>query len=174
MRFAELRLKAYGLFQDRLLAFPRRETDFHVVLGANEAGKTTALRAISALLFRFAHRVEDAYRFGAIDLRVGATLENSGDDGLCVYRKRGRVHTLVDEADNPLADDCLVPYLNGVGQSFFELDSSMTPKTTKRPSGETAGGAARLSPNWVGPGTGMRRRREVAGSWTGSVVKSAK
>ena len=154
MRFAELRLKAYGLFQDRLLAFPRRETDFHVVLGANEAGKTTALRAISALLFGYTHRIEDDYRFGAIDLRVGATLENNGDDGLCIYRKRGRVHTLVDEADNSLADDCLVPYLNGVDQSFFESVFGLNHERLRRGGQELAENRGDLAESLFAAGAG--------------------
>ena len=42
MRFAWLNLERYGAFSDRRLHF-RPESHVHIVHGANEAGKTTAL-----------------------------------------------------------------------------------------------------------------------------------
>ena len=49
MRIDELNLAAFGPFTDRLLAFG--ETGLHIVYGPNEAGKSSALRGLKALLY---------------------------------------------------------------------------------------------------------------------------
>ena len=72
MRIAEFTLERYGRFQDHRLTMPKRDQDFHLVYGPNEAGKTTTLCALADLLFGFEHRVAHAYRFPAPALRVSA------------------------------------------------------------------------------------------------------
>jgi len=50
VRIEQLVFERYGIFADRKLSFDP-EAALYVVLGANEAGKTTALSAIGDLLF---------------------------------------------------------------------------------------------------------------------------
>ena len=52
MRLIRLALERYGAFTDRTVEF-RPDARLHVVLGANEAGKSTALAAVTDLLFGF-------------------------------------------------------------------------------------------------------------------------
>ena len=56
MRFVTLALERYGHFDDCTLTFRSGEPDLHVVYGANEAGKTTSMAAVSDLLFGFPGR----------------------------------------------------------------------------------------------------------------------
>ena len=51
MRLRQLELLRYGKFSDTLLEFPRAESDFHVIVGPNEAGKSTVRAAVQELLF---------------------------------------------------------------------------------------------------------------------------
>ena len=51
MRVEEINLIAYGMFTDRKLQFPKATHDFHVIIGPNEAGKSTVRSAITELLF---------------------------------------------------------------------------------------------------------------------------
>ncbi len=51
MRFEAIHLRRYGHFSDRSLAFPAKDCDFHLILGPNEAGKSTLRQAIRDLLF---------------------------------------------------------------------------------------------------------------------------
>ena len=69
MRIAGLALERYGGFIGRALRF-RADAALHVVLGANESGKTTALSAIGDLLFGFGHRTDYAFDHDAKMLRI--------------------------------------------------------------------------------------------------------
>ena len=55
MRVRRLTLDRFGRFSGKAFEFgPRREgADFHVILGANEAGKTTTMEGFLRLLFGF-------------------------------------------------------------------------------------------------------------------------
>lgn len=57
MRLSRLFLERYGHLSDEELVFPDSH-GLHVVLGPNEAGKSTALAAIGDCLFGFPHRTE--------------------------------------------------------------------------------------------------------------------
>ncbi|MBN4064606.1 AAA family ATPase [Dehalococcoides mccartyi] len=160
MRFAELYLVKYGGFQDRILSFPDQDTDFHVILGANEAGKSTSLRALLALLFGFSQRTQDAYKFAPRDLRVGATLEDA-DRSLTVYRKRGRLRTLISEDDDPLANESLVPYLGSVQQSFFEMVFGLNHERLREGGQELAENKGDLAQSLFSAGTGISGLRKT-------------
>ena len=53
MRFSQLSLIKYGHFEGCELNFPLDAADFHLIFGANEAGKSTTLAAVGDLLFGF-------------------------------------------------------------------------------------------------------------------------
>ena len=50
MKILEVRLSGFGRFQDLTLSFPG---NFKLILGANEAGKSTIVDAVSGVLFGF-------------------------------------------------------------------------------------------------------------------------
>ena len=54
MRLKRLHLKAVGPFTDRTLEFDSKEPGLHIIYGPNEAGKSSSLRALKALLYGFA------------------------------------------------------------------------------------------------------------------------
>jgi DNA repair exonuclease SbcCD ATPase subunit len=74
MRIDELHLKAFGPFADRRLDFSRGAHGLHVIFGPNEAGKSSALRALIALLYGVDERTTDAFLCGNEQLRVGGRL----------------------------------------------------------------------------------------------------
>ena len=74
MRLRRLILGRYGHLSDVVLEFPD-SPGLHVVLGANEAGKSTALAAIGDCLFGFPHRTPFGFLHATRDLRIGATLQ---------------------------------------------------------------------------------------------------
>ncbi|WP_029603639.1 ATP-binding protein [Kozakia baliensis] len=121
MRFRELRLARYGHFENRTLDFAEGACDFHVILGRNEAGKSTTMAAIGDLLFGFPHRKSQNWRFDANLLRVGATLERQKEILSCTRRRAGRKTSLYDGSDDtPLDEDALRPWLGNLTREDFE------------------------------------------------------
>src|SRR5579863_10068801 len=124
MRLCELDLLRYGHLSDVALSFPD-DVRLHVVHGANEAGKSTALAAIADALFGFGHRTDFDFLHGGPQLRVGFALSASdGTEGDFVRRK-GRRETLRDAADQPVPDDALRRFLGGASRELFERSFGM-------------------------------------------------
>ena len=71
--FQTLIFERYGAFTDRTLEL-RADARLHVVLGANEAGKTSALCAIGDLLFGFGKTMGFGFLHDETTLRIGARL----------------------------------------------------------------------------------------------------
>lgn len=61
MKIIELRLSAFGPFTNRVLDLSAGDQGLHVIFGPNEAGKSSALRAIYALLYGIPAQTADAY-----------------------------------------------------------------------------------------------------------------
>ncbi len=119
MKLCRLDLLRYGHLSDVSLAFPEN-VRLHVVHGANEAGKSTALAAIADALFGFGHRSDFDFLHGAPQLRVGFTL--AARDGVMdsFIRRKGRRDTLRDMAEQVVPDDALRRFLGGVSRDLFE------------------------------------------------------
>ena len=120
MRVRRLELIRYGKFAGRALDLPRGSGagDFHVIVGPNEAGKSTIRAALSDLLYGFATRSPYGFVHGLSELRLGATLEHEGS-ALAFQRKKGNVRTLRTVNDEALPDDALRPYLGNTDRQLF-------------------------------------------------------
>ena len=76
MRFQLLDLVRYGGFADRVVTFGPGRPDLHLVMGPNEAGKSTMLEAIGDLLFGIHAQTAQGWRFDYGELRIRAVLEH--------------------------------------------------------------------------------------------------
>ena len=119
MRFAELQLIRYGRFQDCSLSFAHGDCDLPIILGPNEAGKSTTLAAVSDLLFGFGPRTRFGFKFDQKLLRVGALIEADGAR-LEVRRRKGNVDTLLGADDQPIDPALLGARLSGQSRESFE------------------------------------------------------
>ena len=61
MRLKLLELKAFGPFTDELLEFNSQKPGLHIIFGPNEAGKSSSLRGLKALLYGFQNRTPDNF-----------------------------------------------------------------------------------------------------------------
>lgn len=146
MRIRELRLLRYGKFTDRLLALPHAPQDIHLVVGANEAGKSTMRRALSDWLFGFPmrstgmdflHPRQDLRLGGIIEDNTASREEHSSDqnaatdstetgassDGqirsLNFERCKAQKNTLRTPTDEPLPDSTLHEWLGSLQADEF-------------------------------------------------------
>ena len=77
MRIARLDLEAFGPFTDRSLDFSGGSPGgFHLIYGKNAAGKSSALRAVSDLLFGIPLKSKDDHVHPYQALRIRALIEN--------------------------------------------------------------------------------------------------
>ena len=124
MRLRRLSLAPYGAFANRELDFGDGTVDFHIIVGPNEAGKSTTLSAIGHLLFGFPQApapIGYDFRHASKDLRILGTVEDRATGrSLDVVRRRGRTNTLQSATGVPLPDDALDPFLGGVGRDVFQ------------------------------------------------------
>ena len=121
MRLRRLDLIRYGHFTGRSFGLPAGKSDFHVVFGPNEAGKSTALAAIEDLLFGIPMHSPYNFLHDYSSLRIGADLEN-GNSSLEVLRRKGNMDTLLGTDGSPIpgGESVLRPYLAGADRPFFE------------------------------------------------------
>jgi uncharacterized protein YhaN len=95
MKFLQLNLRAYGPFTNKTIDFDdvtsgaAGNPSLHIILGANEAGKSTALRALRAVLFGM-NDMRDAYLHPKDMLRVGLKVQTAEGEVLNVERRKGK------------------------------------------------------------------------------------
>jgi uncharacterized protein YhaN len=119
LRFERLSIPAFGPFTDVAFDFPATGADLHLVYGANEAGKSSLLRAIRDLLYGIPGQTPDRFVHDYAALRIGATLCRRDGQRLAVQRRKGNRNTLLDAAGEPLPDDALAPFLGAVDREYF-------------------------------------------------------
>lgn len=124
MRLRALQLLAVGPFEGVTLDLSGGQQGLHLIHGPNEAGKTSALRALRCLLFGFPHRADEVgFRVPYDRLRVGAVLERGDGTTLEVVRRKGNKNTLRAGDDTAVIDEAeLGRLLGGIdGDSFAQL-----------------------------------------------------
>ena len=113
-------LTAFGPFTGRTLSFDSEEPGLHIVFGPNEAGKSSSLRALKALLYGFQQQTPDNFLHSYDQLLVGGCLENGAGETICFQRRKKRIGDVIDEAGNPLDPGVLAPFLLGLEPDVFE------------------------------------------------------
>jgi len=118
MRILKLELERYGHFTGKTLDF-RTDASLHVIYGANEAGKTSALNAFADLLFGFPTRTPYNFVYDNPKLLLGATVTDKDGSVLAFKRRKGTSKTLLDLQGAVLPDDALTPFLGLIDRSVF-------------------------------------------------------
>ncbi|MDD3460726.1 MAG: AAA family ATPase [Mesotoga sp.] len=119
MKILDLRLLAFGPFTDVNLFFPD-DVGMHIIFGPNEAGKSSALRALISLLYGIEHNTPDNFIHDYQKLKIGGRLRNSDGQEIAFLRRKGRKDTLLSPKGNPIGEDALQPFLYGVGRELFQ------------------------------------------------------
>jgi uncharacterized protein YhaN len=156
MKLTNLHLKAVGPFTDVSLELSRGDEGLHLIYGANEAGKTSTLRALSHLLFGFPHLSADNFVHPNDQLRVGGKLRHSSGEELQIVRRRGKNNTLRGADDLVVvADDCVARFLGGVNRDMFETLFGIDHERLTQAGEEIRTGQGRLGEMLFAAGAGL-------------------
>ena len=162
MRIERLNLIAYGRFSDVSLdmsAGPRR---LHIVYGPNESGKSTSLRAITALLFGMESRTNDDFVHPMRDLRVGGRLVSGDGAVLECTRRKGTKKTLLACDGKSEADEGLLQrMLGGIDKAAFLSQFGLTHEALVQGGRAITEGGGDLGEILFAAGAGVGRLREI-------------
>ncbi len=161
MRFLELRLERYGHFRDRVLDLSAGTHGVHVIHGANEAGKSTALRAILALLYGFPKQSPDDFLFAYKDLRVGARIQASDGRAFDLVRLKRDKNSLLDADGRPVGDGVMAALLTGIDKPVFERVFGLDQKRLRDGGEELARGGGVLAESLFAAGLGLSEIRRL-------------
>lgn len=155
MKFLKLKFLRFGTFADYQLDLSSDNSNFHVIFGANERGKSTSLRAITALLFGIPENTTDDHLYPNNELLIGGLLE--GDKGLVleILRRKGRKNTLMDNNNNPLEETVLSALL-GVNRELFQTMFGLSHDELVNGGKDLLAGKGELGESLFGASTGVR------------------
>jgi uncharacterized protein YhaN len=162
MRLKRLELKAFGPFTDRPpLDFNSEEPGLHIIFGPNEAGKSSALRALKALLYGFPQQTTDNFLHNYDQLLVGGCLENSAGDEIVFQRRKKRIGDVIDKEGNVLDLSVLASFLHGVEPGVFESLYGIDHDTLVRGGEEILAQKGEVGQALFSAGAGISSLREV-------------
>lgn len=162
MKILEIRLTAFGPFTDTVLDFSQDLGGFHVVFGPNEAGKSSALRALQNMLFGIPLRSPDNFRHTHNRLRIGARLKHSNGKEIEFIRRKGQIRTLRDiDDESPMDEARLSEYLGGVSESLFSRMFGIGHEELIEGGREIISGGGDVGQALFAAGSGLIRLRNV-------------
>ncbi len=140
MRIARLSLDFFGHFTGRELDFgnAERSSDFHLIYGSNEAGKTTVMEAYLRLLYGFPNREPFAFQHQRQNLRVTGMLDIGGEARLFT-RLPSRSGNLRSEAGATLPEAAIASCLGGLSIDDYRSLLCLDDNTIERGGEDIAG-----------------------------------
>lgn len=120
MRIQRLDLLAFGPFTDVSLDLDGGQHGLHLVLGPNEAGKSTTLRALRQWLYGIPHNSSDDFLHSYAKMRIGGLLISDAGQPLEFVRRKGRTNTLRGPDDAEVFEPGrLEALLGGIDETMF-------------------------------------------------------
>jgi uncharacterized protein YhaN len=108
MKILELNLLAFGPFEGISIDLSQGNQGLHIIYGPNEAGKSSALRALRHVFYGIPMRTDDNFRHPHNKMRIGATICNSDGKIIEFIRRKGKKNTLRAVDDETILDDTII------------------------------------------------------------------
>ena len=105
MKILKVNLIAFGPFTDIPLDLRDGEQGLHIIYGLNEAGKSSALRALHYMLYGIPDRSSDDFIHPYSKMRIGGIIQHSDGTILDFIRRKGRANTLRTGDDTESLDE---------------------------------------------------------------------
>lgn len=154
MKLQRLDVLAFGALRGTTLSLGSDEPCLHVVYGPNEAGKSTALRALHGLFYGIPEGTPDAHRYKANELRIAAVLQDARGRELYVVRRKGRKQTLAAADGKPLAGADVSWITAGMPEAQFASMFALSYDTLEQGADELLGSRGELGQSLFSAGTG--------------------
>lgn len=139
MRLRSLNLDRFGHFTDQSYDFgaAKDRPDFHIIYGANEAGKTTTMEAVLRLLYGFPARDGYAFKHQRANLQVSAQVDIDGQ--LRGFRRVSKTkNALLDHAGAVLPEAAFAAHLGGLSETDYRNLLCLDDETIERGGEEIA------------------------------------
>jgi uncharacterized protein YhaN len=154
MRLLSLELEKYGAFSGRVLNF-RPDARAHIVFGVNEAGKSTALAAVTDLLFGI-DDMRQAFLHGGPGLRIRGEIISKDRKSLKFTRRKGNKPKLLDSTGAALPDDALAPWLGGLTRPIFRRAFGLTCRDLREGADELLKSGGDVGESLMAAASGLR------------------
>lgn len=165
MKILRLDLRAFGPFTDVEIDLSAGTEGLHIVYGPNEAGKSSALRAIRAMLYGIPQRTDDDFRHAYDKLAVGGTLQLSDGRTLPFLRIKRQNNTLRQpDGQAAIEDAALDPFLQGVPESQFQTLFGIDHDELTKGGKSILKGENELGQLLFAAGTGLTSVRQILGT----------
>ncbi|MFG0264004.1 MAG: AAA family ATPase, partial [Rhodopirellula sp. JB055] len=168
MIIERLDLIAFGHITDRSLDLSAGPNRFHLIVGPNESGKSTSLRAISSWLFGMKKHVKDhEFLHPANKLRVGGRLVKNPDDRdseniLDCIRRRGVKGSLRGADDKKQIEETeLQQMLGGIDEVTFGSQFGLSYEELHRGGEQILRGEGELGEILFSAGAGIGQFRDI-------------
>ena len=147
MRFDTLDLRAIGPFRGVKIDLSAGDRGLHLVFGPNEAGKSSALRAVRDLLFDFDRQTRAAFDRKSSELFVGATLADESGSRLAFLRgKRDKQKLFEPDGRTPLDNTALARFLGNISATAYDSLFALDHARLREGGGEILKGKGDLGP----------------------------
>ncbi len=115
MRVQKLSFDFFGRFTDKSFDFGKADgpSDFHIIYGPNEAGKTTTMEGYLRLLYGFPLREPYGFQHQRANLQISGLIEIDGD-ARSFTRLPSRSGNLRGDAGAPLPETAMASHLGGL------------------------------------------------------------
>lgn len=162
MKILQMNLTAFGPFTDTRIPMAGGEEGLHIIYGPNEAGKSSALRALRQMLYGIPERSRDNFTHPHNMLRIGAALRHSDGKVFEFIRRKGRVNTVRAVDDKTVLDEGeLERFLGGVGGDVFATMFGIDHADLIRGGREIVQGGGSLGQVLFAAGAGISNLRRV-------------
>lgn len=161
MKLLRLDLEAFGPFTDETLDLEAGSEGLHLIYGPNEAGKSSALRALQQLFFGIPERSSDAFVHPYERLRIGGRIQHSDGSVLEFIRRKARTKSLQTKNGDACSPQDLARFLGGVEQNLFANMFGINHDVLVAGGEEILRGGGQLGQVLFAAGTGVANLRTV-------------
>jgi uncharacterized protein YhaN len=162
MKILRLDLLRFGPFSGHSLDLSEGQEGLHIVYGANEAGKSSSLRALHQLFYGIPARSSDNFLHSHPQLRIGALLRGRDGSELECIRRKGLKNTLRAADDETVIDESrLAALLGGLDEEAFRRRYGINYEQLVAGGKEIVAGHGDLGQSLFAAGAGVANLRDV-------------